>query len=190
MLEKGGRIAIEWPADSGWWDLPEVQAFEREHCLRRVYFHGCMLGVKGKEVPIKKPWCVSTCDGRLIQTFGQFRCDGTHSHEPAEGNQTTQTGFYTTQFVTGILESWYPKQAFNYVPNVSSNNHACVTRNLSRAEWTRDERGIQAVQAEAAGLRANNAWSDESVTTLANLSTSKSHWSAGQDCFSVDLVRH
>ena len=127
------------------------------------------LGVKGKEVPIKKPWCVSTCDGRLIQTFGQFRCDGTHSHEPAEGNQTTQTGFYTTQFVTGILESWYPKQAFNYVPNVSSNNHACVTRNLSRAEWTRDERGIQAVQAEAAGLRANNAWSDESVTTLANL---------------------
>ena len=32
MLEKGGRIAIEWPADSGWWDLPEVPAFEREHC--------------------------------------------------------------------------------------------------------------------------------------------------------------
>ena len=169
ILETGGRVAFEWPANSGWWDLPEVQAFEREHCFRRVYFHGCMLGVKGKELPIKKPWCVSTCDERLIQIFSQFICDGTHSHEPAEGSQTTQTGFYTTQFVTAILESWYPKQAFNYIPDVSSRNHACVTRNLTRAEWTRDERGLQAVQAEAAGLRANNTWCDKSVTTLSNL---------------------
>ena len=29
LLAEGGRVAIEWPADSGWWDLPEVQQFER-----------------------------------------------------------------------------------------------------------------------------------------------------------------
>ena len=168
ILDTGGRVAIEWPADSGWWDLEEVQEFERQHCFRRVYFHGCMLGVKGKELPIKKPWCVSTCDERLIQIFSQFRCDGNHQHEPAEGNQTNQTGFYTTQFVTVILESWFPKQAYHHIPNVSNANHACVTKNLSRAEWTRDERGLKAVQDEAAGLRANGTCDDNSVTTLNN----------------------
>ena len=168
ILDTGGRVAIEWPADSGWWDLEEVQEFERQHCFRRVYFHGCMLGVKGKELPIKKLWCVSTCDERLIQIFSQFRCDGNHQHEPAEGNQTNQTGFYTTQFVTVILESWFPKQAYHHIPNVSNANHACVTKNLSRAEWTRDERGLKAVQDEAAGLRANGTCDDNSVTTLNN----------------------
>ena len=51
ILDTGGRVAIEWPADSGWWDLlQEVQEFERQHCFRRVYFHGCMLGVKRKRI--------------------------------------------------------------------------------------------------------------------------------------------
>ena len=52
---------------------------------------------------------------------------------------------------------------------LSNANHACVTKNLLRAEWTRDERGLHAVQYEAAGLRANGTWDDESVTTLNNL---------------------
>ena len=169
ILETGGRVALEWPADLAWWDLKEVQKFEREHCFRRVYFHGCMLGVHGKELPIKKSWCVSTCDERLIQIFSQFRCDGNHQHEIAGGNQTTQTGFYTTQFATAILESWFPKQAYHHIPNVSVANHACVTKNLSRAEWTKDERGLKAVQDEAAGLRTNGTWDDSSVTTLNNL---------------------
>ena len=30
ILSEGGRVAIEWPADSGWWDIPEVQQFERD----------------------------------------------------------------------------------------------------------------------------------------------------------------
>lgn len=54
-----------------------------------------------------------------------------------------------------MLESWFPKRAFHHIPSVSSWSHACVTRNLTRAEWTRGERGLQAVRAEAAGLRAN-----------------------------------
>ena len=29
ILAEGGRVAIEWPANSGWWDLEEVKEFER-----------------------------------------------------------------------------------------------------------------------------------------------------------------
>jgi hypothetical protein len=42
LLSQGGRVAIEWAADSRRWDLPEVQQFEKDHGFRRVYFHGCM----------------------------------------------------------------------------------------------------------------------------------------------------
>ena len=57
----------------------------------------------------------------------------------------------------------------SHIPNVSNANHACVTKNLSRAEWTRDERGLKAVQDEAAGRRANGTCDDNSVATLTNL---------------------
>jgi len=48
ILAEGGRVAIEWPANSGWWDLDEVKEFEKENAFRRVCFDGCMLGVHGK----------------------------------------------------------------------------------------------------------------------------------------------
>ena len=162
ILTEGGRVAIEWPADSEWWDLPEVQDFERENCFRRVYFHGCMLGVHGKEHPIKKPWCISTCDEAILSAFGEFQCDGSHQHEPAEGNQTKQTGFYTEQFVTVILECWQPQKVFKHIPDLSSVS-ALVTKNLTKSQWQKDEQAIQAIVKEAAGLRANGTWDDSTV---------------------------
>jgi len=56
LLSEGGWVAIEWPADSGWWGLPEVQQFEKYHGfrLRRIYFHGCMLCVHGEDKPINQ----------------------------------------------------------------------------------------------------------------------------------------
>ena len=120
LLSEGGRVAIEWSADSRWWDLPEVQQFEKDHGFRRVYFHGCMLGVHGVSKPIKKPWCVSSCDKRILKALAEYQCDGSHEHEPAEGSQTKQTGFYTEKFVSVILESWYPQKWFTNVPDLSS----------------------------------------------------------------------
>ncbi|CAE7223113.1 RPS6KA5, partial [Symbiodinium natans] len=57
-----GRIAVEWPKGSGWWDLPEWKEFQDEHGLHKVSFDGCMAGVKGREHPIRKPWSVATND--------------------------------------------------------------------------------------------------------------------------------
>ena len=78
ILSEGGRVAIESLADSGWWDLDEVRQFG-------VYFHGCMLDVRGRNDPIKKVWCVSSCDEKILTAFAEFQCDGSHKHEPAEG---------------------------------------------------------------------------------------------------------
>ena len=49
-----------------------------------------MLGVHGENKPIKKPWCVSSCDKRILKAFAEYQCDGSHEHEPAEGSQTKQ----------------------------------------------------------------------------------------------------
>ena len=68
-----------------------------------------------------------------------------------------------------MFEAWYPRQALKFVPDLSTKSHAFVTRNLSRAEWLKDEKGLQAVLEEAQGLRHNKTWDDESVTTLDNL---------------------
>ena len=80
-----------------------------------------MLDVKGKTHPIKKPWCISSCDQRIIEIFSQLQCHKSHEHEPAEGGQTKQTGFDTPGFAQAILESWHPKKAFRR----SVMYHAC-----------------------------------------------------------------
>lgn len=161
-LQSGGCVAIEWPADSGCWDLPEVKEFEAQHCFRRVYFHGCMLGVHGKELHIKKPWCISANDERIIKAFKQYQCDNSHQHEPAEGGQTEQTGYYNKQFVDVVLEAWYPMNFHRNIPNVSF-SHGLITRNLKKSEWLIDPKGVQAVRKEAQGLRDNGTWLDDAV---------------------------
>ena len=163
LLSEGGRVAIEWPADSGWWDIPEVQQFEKDHGFRRVYFHGCMLGVHGVSKPIKKPWCVSSCDERILKALAEYQCDGSHEHEPAEGSQTKQTtGFYTEKFVSVILESWYPQKWFTNVPDLSSVS-TLVRKNLSKTRWLKDDKAVKAVEKEALGLRLNGTWDDTTV---------------------------
>ena len=106
---------------------------------------------------------------RLLQYFGQYNCPGDHEHEPTQGQNAIDSAFYTAEFAEVLLQSWYPKLAFSFVPSVSESAHAFVTKNLSRSEWMNDERGLKAVQDEADGLRRNHTWDDASVTTLGNL---------------------
>ena len=54
------------------------------------------------------------------------------------------------EFAEVLLQSWYPKFAFRFVPSVSSASHAFVTKNLSnRSEWMQDETGLKAAKDEA-----------------------------------------
>ncbi|CAE7244859.1 RPS6KA5 [Symbiodinium natans] len=139
-----GRIAVEWPKGSGWWDLPEWKEFQDEHGLHKVSFDGCMAGVKGREHPIRKPWSVATNDLRLVQFLGQLQCDGSHQHEAAEGSQTKQTEAYPRELAHNIVEAWYPQRYHRHIPSM-------VTKNLTKREWKADPRGVAAVKKEAEG---------------------------------------
>ena len=48
-LESGGRIGFELPAENQLWNNPYLLDFEKRACLRRVYFHGCALNLKGNK---------------------------------------------------------------------------------------------------------------------------------------------
>ena len=89
---------------------------------------------------------------RLLQYFGQYNCPGDHEHEPTQGANAVDSAFYTAEFAEVLLQSWYPHLAFKSIPSVSATQHAFVTKNLSRSEWTKDEKGVKAVLEEAQGL--------------------------------------
>ena len=168
-LGLGGRIGFELPAENQLWNHPQWLDFEKRACLRRVYFHGCALNLKGKQGKfLKKPWCISTSDMRLIQFFAQHQCDKTHEHEESLGKNATKSAFYTPEFANTILEAWYPRLWYKHVPDLSSTS-ALVTKNLTKAQWKQDAKAIEAIEAEATGLRANGTWLDESVIPLAQL---------------------
>ena len=95
IFDKRGRTAVVWPANSDWWDLPEVPAFEHKARLPYVLFSGAHVR---KQQPVNKTWAIPRCDEELVQIFLQFQCDKSHTHEPGEGSQTDKTGFYTLQF--------------------------------------------------------------------------------------------
>ena len=65
-----------------------------------------------------------------------------------------------------IIESYYPNKLHTFAPNHS---HAFVTRDLSRKEWAANPKAVEAVKAEAAGLRASETWEDSTVRLLSDL---------------------
>ena len=171
-LQSGSHVTFEWPKGCLLWQDPDFLQFEKRAGLKRVTFHGCALGLRGSEHPIKKPWCVSTSSLRVLQLFGQKQCDGKHVHEPAEGSKTKATGHYTHQFAQLVIEALCPERYYRSVPCLSADN-ALVTRNLAKREWLSDPKGLEAIEAEGVGLRSNNTWSDESVRPL---------WKLKQEC--------
>ena len=113
-LELGGGVAFELPAENQLWNNPRLLAFEGRAGLKRVYFNGCALNLKGKHGKyLKKPWCVTTSDLRMVQFLSQCQCESSHAHEESLGKNTKQSAFYTPEFANTILEAWYPKHGIN-----------------------------------------------------------------------------
>ena len=138
-MQNNGRIGVEWPRSNGLWETQTWINFMNKHNLKYVHFEGCALGLKGRHQKfLKKPWCIATNDVRLLQYFGQHTCPGNHEHEPQRGINAIESAFYTAEFAEVLFQSWYPNRAFRFIPSVSALEHACVTKNLTRSEWTKD----------------------------------------------------
>ena len=75
---------------------------------------------------------------------------------------------YTRQFASVIIEAWLPQKWFQHVPTLSTSS-ALVTLNLTKSQWSKDEKAINAIKAEAEGLRANGTWDDSTVIPVAEL---------------------
>ena len=161
-IDNFGRLSVEWPEGSELRKLPIWVDFEKQNVMRSVRCHGCMLGACGKHYPVKHPLVVSTNCVRTFETLSQYQCDQSHVHE----HVATQRVFRPSKMARAIIESYYPSKIHTFAPDHS---HAFVTRNLSRKEWTAHPKAVEAVKAEAAGLRANETWDDSTVRLLSDL---------------------
>ena len=61
-----------------------------------------------------------------------------------------------------VLKHGIPSNGIN-ISQILSSSSALVTKNLSKSEWKKDDKAIKAIESEAAGLRANGTWDDNSV---------------------------
>ena len=103
VLQRGGDVAFEWPAQCSMWELPEVASMISELSLNKVRLDGCAVGLhSSKGVPIKKPWTVATSSPKLFDRFEPLRCTNDHEHCPCAGGETKRTELYTDTMVGHI----------------------------------------------------------------------------------------
>ena len=76
---------------------------------------------------------------------------------------STQDSLHRLSSKHGIL-----KNGFNTFPDLSTSS-ALVTSNLTKTQWSKDEKAIKAIKAEAEGLRANGTWDDSTVMPVTKL---------------------
>ena len=181
VISNNGRFIWEWPTYCKGWRLPNLVEFIARHRLMVVQFHGCMLGLKGKQGKwLKKPWTLATNDRRVVELFAEMQCNHrTEQHEPCESGNAARTAYNSAPFVSLIAEALFPKAFYTQaVPAMSGNTATAqdndndseetfafglVTRALSRQEWISNPKALEAIQKESEGLRANQTWEDETA---------------------------
>ena len=162
-LSEGCHITVDCPSGGWLWNEPDWVSFEKRACLKRVVLRGCLSGTQT---------CLSTTSLRVLQLFGQPQHCEPHPQNTSTENDADGTNSHATTVAQLFFEALFPDRFHRHTPSLSASN-ALVTRNLAKSEWLKDARGLEAVQAEGLGLRANNTWSDESVRPL---------WQLKQEC--------
>ena len=77
VKKKGGKIAFEWPTECELWKDKQVIEMLGALTLLEVRFHGCTLGLVGRDGgPIKKPWTICTDCAQIRDAFLEMRCPG------------------------------------------------------------------------------------------------------------------
>jgi len=100
VKERGGGIIFEWPTGIKGWDLPEIKEMQEEYEMKKIYVHGCKLGVCADEdmtKPIRKPWTIMTSMMDVVEILEGRKCPGNHAHALCQGRLTEGTGKYPTK---------------------------------------------------------------------------------------------
>lgn len=88
VAAEGWIIAIEWPAPCRYWRRKEVAKLKKDLDLRTAHCRGCAMGlVDDANLPIAKPWHISTNGPVLWQTMNAQRCPGKPVHNRHSGCQ-------------------------------------------------------------------------------------------------------
>ena len=109
VLRKGGRVAIEWPANCAYWHDKRVRAFVKAHGLDKARCRGCAVGiVDDAGIPMPKPWHIATNDTFLYEAL-TCPCPGPDVHPvhaTTQGKYTKGTENYTDEMVRLIHHGW------------------------------------------------------------------------------------
>jgi len=100
VIERGGHVAVEWPASCAYWSWDCVKEFASEVGLKFVRFDGCALGVVSLKtgLPIRKPWKVATTSDFIVNAFSGRLCTGDHEHTTCRGADAKNSENYSPLF--------------------------------------------------------------------------------------------
>ena len=182
----GGGTSFEWPRFCDGWNLPELNAFAVKHNLFIADCDGCALGMKSKKgEPYYKPWRIITTSETLASALKKHRCTKDHIHCQIAGKETERSGFYSEDMAKVILGSVFkpnqnnpdmktvipcmacsPVAQEDHLDNFSDEPflyNAFVSRLLTSKEIKGSQRALDAIKAEAAGLKKLGTWNEAGV---------------------------
>lgn len=108
QLEQGGDIVFEHPLSSDMWEETPIQEFlhsELRMCM--VDLDMCAYNLKAKTDggPIKKPTTLMCSHPAMAQHMSK-KCDRTHTHTLAAGQNTRAAGIYTKEFCKAVVAGY------------------------------------------------------------------------------------
>ena len=89
------RVAFELPKACRYWKWPELWSFLTKYKMNKYEFHGCKIGIKGRNgKPMKKQWVVAS-NMPTISAVEYFKCDGSHEHDESRGTHLKEAEGFT-----------------------------------------------------------------------------------------------
>ena len=103
----GGMVVLENPEGSDLWRHPLVQQFVQNPNYQIANLDMCRFGLRSlvDDVPLRKPMSLLTNSGVFAKEMS-VKCDGSHPHEPIQGNNTKHSGIYTKGFARAVVKAY------------------------------------------------------------------------------------
>ena len=96
------RVAFELPKACRYWKWPELWSFLTKYKMNKYEFHGCKIGIKGRNgKPMKKQWVVAS-NMPTISVVEYFKCDGSHEHDESRGTRLKEAEGYTYIYTDAV----------------------------------------------------------------------------------------